>query len=411
MRILWLMTLLPWPPDTGGKQDTFFMLREFSLMGHEITSGIVFHDETPPAVPGEFSSLVKETHFLPGNPATLHVQLFKSITDTVPFKFRKYYSEQAVRQLSDILADGQFDVVLLDHLHLAPLLLDTRSIVDWEGIGFPLKVLRTQNVESTIVIKYAQRTTNAMVAAFGKKEAHKMKEYESNVLSEFDLVAAISPVDVATYGKMCKRRANIVSITAGVDIEHLEPSGAPPQAGEVVFVGSFDWQPNVDGAIWLINKVWPRVLEKYPDAHLSLVGRNPREPVKELASETVEVTGQVESVEEYVSRATCSVVPLWIGSGMRLKILEAFALGRPVVSTSLGAEGIEVIDGEHIIIRDDADQFADAVVKLLTDEQKCDELSRNARALAEKNYSWPNVAGKFSEVIEKLLQSRDESQA
>jgi glycosyltransferase involved in cell wall biosynthesis len=406
MKILWVHTLMPYPPDTGGKQDTFYMLREFSRMGHEITAAVVFHGESTPDVPDEFSRLVNRTVFLPGNPSRLHVRLLKTLSDPVPFKFRKYHWDSGVRILADTLADGRFDAIICDHLHLAPMLLDTQSIVNWEGINYPLKVLRTPNVESTIVSRYSERVSNAMVAAFAHREAAKMKAYESNVLSAFDLVAAISPVDKSVFEKMSVKPANIVCVTAGVDFDHLRPSHEPPKPGEVVFVGAFDWQPNVDGALWLIDQVWPKVLESFPEAHLSLVGRRPPEYLAERAGKSIDVTGQVESVVEYVSRAGCSVVPLWIGSGMRIKILEAFALGSPVVSTSLGAEGIEAADGEHLLIRDDPRGFADAVVEVLTNPGLRLELAGKARTLVEERYSWARVARQFSDEIESLLESR-----
>ncbi len=407
MRILWLLPNLPYPPDTGGKQDTFFMLREFSRMGHEIDTGIIFHAGKPPNVPEEFGGLVKQIHFLPGNPKALHARLFSSLSDPVPFKFRKYHSEEAVRKVADILAEGSFDAVIVDHQHLAQVLFDTRSIVTWEGSRFPLKVLRTQNVESTIVRKYSERVDNPMVKAFAGKEARKMKEYEANMLSEFDLVAAISPVDQAVFEKM-SGLANVISVTAGIDVEEHRPLEAPPIDGEVVYVGTFDWQPNVDAALWLVDKVWPKVIERVPDAHLSLVGKKPPPPLESKACKNITVTGWVESVVQYVGRSCCSVVPLWIGSGMRLKILEAFALGRAVVSTTLGAEGIEAVDGEHILIRDEPGEFADAVVEMLTDPARRDEIGRKARALAVEKYSWPGVAKYFSDEVEKLIASRSD---
>ncbi|HDS30705.1 MAG TPA: glycosyltransferase [Firmicutes bacterium] len=405
MKILWLLPVIPFPPDTGGKQDVFFMLREFSRMGNDITAGIIFHDENPPAVPDEFSRLVNDLFFIPGNPGKLHSRLLKTLTDDVPFKFRKYHSEESVRILADKIADGKFDTVICDHLHLAPLLLDTRPIVDFESVKFPKTVLRTPNVESVIVKKYADRVSNPMVAAFARRESEKMKKYESVVLSEFDLVAAISPVDKVTFEQLSKKSANIVSITAGVDTDELKPSSGPPIPGEVVFVGSFDWQPNVDGALWFIDKVWKKIRESFPEAHLSIVGRKPPPYLSEKASDSISVTGRVESVEDYVRRASCSIVPLWIGSGMRLKILEAFALGCPVVSTSLGAEGIEITDGEDILMRDDPAGFADAVLQVLTDINLRDRLAKNARMLVEQKYSWSKVANQFSDLIEMLPES------
>jgi glycosyltransferase involved in cell wall biosynthesis len=404
MRILWLLPVLPYPPDTGGKQDPYYMMREFHAQGHDITSGIIYHGDAPPAIPDEFSSLITSNFFLPGNPGKLPSRLFASLADNVPFKFRKYHSKIAVDRLVELFeSEPPYDCVIVDHLHLAQLALDVKSAVLKNKTTVPPLVLRTPNVESTIVKKYAERVDNPMIKAFAGNEAIKMKTYESNVFSEFDLVAAISDMDRKAFEKMSEKPANFITVTAGVDVDELRPSKINPVEGEVVFVGSFDWQPNVDGATWLINEVWPKVIEKFPAAHFTLVGKKPPPYLEKLASDTVEATGYVDSVTEYINRATCCVVPLWIGSGMRLKILEAFALGKAVVSTSLGAEGIEYLEGEDILIRDDAGSFADGILDVLGNAELRQELGRNARVVAERKYSWKIVASGFRDEIQKLI--------
>lgn len=404
MRILWLHTVLPYPPDSGGKQDTYYMMREFHRLGHAIVSGIIYHGDHPDEVPDGFSDIVESVFFLPGNPGKLPARLFASLADNVPFKFRKYYSRDAVAKLSDHLKyQTGHDCIILDHLHLAPLVLEVKSSLASKGIKVPPLILRTPNVESTIVKKYAERVNNPMVKAFAGMEADKMRSYESNVLSEFNLVASISDVDRETFTKLTVGKANFATVTAGVDIDELRPSDNEPVPGEVVFVGVFDWQPNVDGAAWLINKVWPNVLKEYPDAHCTLVGRKPPPYLEKLASDSVTLTGFVDSVTEYIINASCCVVPLWIGSGMRLKILEAFALGKAVVSTSLGAEGIEITDRRDILIRDDPESFADGIVAVLRNENLRRELGTNARTLVEEKYAWKKVAAGFIDEIVKLL--------
>lgn len=409
MRILWLLTLVPYPPDTGGKQDSFYLIREFSRLGHEISCAVVTHADSPPDVPTAFAEIVQDVFFLPGNPKALHSRLMASLSDETPFKFKKYYSDKAAEMLADTFREKtDFDFVLVDHLHLAPLALRTRSMLSEENIPVPPLVLRSPNVESTIVEKYADRVDNPLVRAFASRESVKMKKYEAAVLDEFDLVAAISPVDRDKFRDMSGADEKIICVTAGVDTDALQPSETPPNEGEVVFVGSLDWQPNVDGALWFINKVWPSVIEKMPSAHFSLVGKKPPEYLRKKSGSTITITGRVESVEEYVTSAACSVVPLWIGSGMRLKILEAFALGRPVVSTSLGAEGIDFTDGENIMIRDEPGNFAQAVVDVLENPDLQEKLGKNARALVEGKYSWDIVAAGFIEMIESTLSSVNE---
>ena len=404
MRILWLLASVPYPPDTGGKQDSYYLIREFSRLGHEISCGIIYHDDSPPDVPAEFSEIVRDVHFLPGNPKALHARLLTSLSDDIPFKFKKYYSDKAVALLAGVLKEQSYvDAIMVDHLHLAPLMLETKRMLSKEKVPCPSLILRTPNVESTIVEKYADRVDNPLVKAFAMRESRKTKAYEADVLDQFDLVAAISPVDRNKFREMSGAGEKIICVTAGVDTDVLRPADTAPTPGEVVYVGSFDWQPNVDGALWFINKVWPSVLEKIPSAHLSLVGKKPPEYLVKKADKSIAVTGRVESVEEYVTNAACSIVPLWIGSGMRLKILEAFALGRPVVSTSLGAEGIAFTNGENILIRDKPGEFALAVVDVLDEPLLQKTLGSNARKIAEEKYAWDMVASGFLSEIESML--------
>ncbi len=404
MRILWLLPVLPYPPDTGGKQDPFHMISILSSLGDQITAAPVYRQDKPPDVPAEFAALVNDTVFMPGNPKSTYSRLFESLSDTVPFKFRQYYSESAVAIVRDLLTrTPPYDVVIVDHLHLAPVALESRKLMLDSGVTPPLFVLRTPNVESIIVEKYAHRIDNPLVKTFAGREAVKMKAYEAEVLGRFDLVAAISRVDAGVLKTMSKEPDRIIHVTAGVDVENIRPSDEEPKRGEVVFVASFDWHPNVDGALWMIEKVWPRMLERFPGAHLSLVGRNPPPYLKKAEQESIAVTGRVESVGDYIRNASAAAVPLWIGSGMRLKILEAFAYGKPVVSTSLGAEGIEAADGEHILIRDDPAEFADALVGVLSDPSLQRTLGHNARALVEQKYSWSKVTRDLREAIEQKL--------
>jgi len=382
-------------------------MRVFAELGDDITAGIIYFKNTQdrPPIPPEFAALVSDTFMIPGNPESKVSQLFSSLSDPVPFNFRRYYSEEGVGYVADAMSSKpSFDAVIIDHFHLGQLTLDAREKLKEKGIQPPKLVLRTPNVESNIVIKYANEIDNLFVKKYAQREAAKMRPYEAKTLPEFDLVAAISPLDRDTFISFTKTPINIISVTAGVDVDEIKPSDEPPVPGEVAFVGTYDWAPNVDGALWMIDKVWPRILKKIPDAHLSIVGRNPPLIVKNKESKSITITGKVDSVAEYVRRASCIAVPLWIGSGMRLKILEAFAHGRAVVSTSLGAEGIEAVNGEHIVIADKPDDFALNVVEILTNREKRESIGRSARKLAEDKYTWDKVSNELRDAILDLIR-------
>jgi glycosyltransferase involved in cell wall biosynthesis len=393
--------MLPWPPDSGGRQDPYYQLREVSKLGHDVDLASIYVTENPPEQPAELKELVGNIFFIPGNLEPVTKQLLSNLADSIPFKFNKYYSDEGVEELQRVLIEGEpYDAIVAFQFHLSPLLFEVRHQMRTKNLQVPLLVMRAANIESKIVDEYTSRITNPLVKVFAGREAVKMKNYEAAILGEFDLVAAISPVDQAYFEKEATREPKIATITAGVDLESLTPAGKEPVPGEVVFVGSFDWHPNVDGAVWLIEKVWERVVSKYPDAHLSLVGRTPPPYLGKMCTGTISATGRVESVEEYLINASCIVVPLWIGSGMRLKILEAFAYSRPVVSTTLGAEGIEAEDGVHIFLRDDPEEFADSIVEILNDRELARKIGSNGRKLVEERYSWSKIAADLIKSIE-----------
>jgi glycosyltransferase involved in cell wall biosynthesis len=197
-------------------------------------------------------------------------------------------------------------------------------------------------------------------------------------------------------------RATVV--VPGVDCETLTPSERPSSSSNLVFVGSMSYRPNVDAAEFFVRQVLPRIAREVPDVTLSIVGAAPAPSVKRLAQDPrVRVTGLVDDVRPYYAAAAASVVPLRIAGGVRMKILEALALGSPVVSTAIGAEGLELEDGRDLLIADTPEQFADAAIRLLRDPQLRDRLARHGRATAVRRFSWDSVARALEAVYDSIV--------
>jgi glycosyltransferase involved in cell wall biosynthesis len=192
---------------------------------------------------------------------------------------------------------------------------------------------------------------------------------------------------------------SITVVPTGVDTEEYQASpsvsGDPPV---VLFTGSMDWEPNIDAMEYFCEQIWPRILASFPDARFQIVGRNPQARVRCLASCSVEVTGTVASIANYLRSATVVVVPLRIGGGTRLKIFEAMAMAKALVSTSIGAEGLDVMDGRDLILADDAQSFAAAVIRLLRDHEQRRSFEQAASVLAAR-YDWSQIAQRFAEVL------------
>jgi glycosyltransferase involved in cell wall biosynthesis len=192
-------------------------------------------------------------------------------------------------------------------------------------------------------------------------------------------------------------------VPTGVDTEQFCPARQPVQEKPlVVFVGAMDWEPNVDAVKYFCAEIWPRVLARVPEAHFRIVGRNPDRRVKALESSSVEVTGRVPSVVEHLREAAVVVVPLRIGGGTRIKIYEAMAVGKAVVSTTVGAEGLDVHSGKDIVLSDTPGDFAESVTALMQDAEARRRLEQAATELAAK-YGWPRIGAKFAQILRSVI--------
>jgi glycosyltransferase involved in cell wall biosynthesis len=200
--------------------------------------------------------------------------------------------------------------------------------------------------------------------------------------------------------------AKITVIPTGVDLDFFRPAAEQEEPNTLVFTGSMDWMPNEDGIFYFVEEMLPRIRKQIPNTSLLVVGRRPSRRLLELArtTESVQVTGTVEDIRSYVQRGAVYIVPLRVGSGTRLKIFEAMAMGKAVVSTSIGAEGLPVRQGRDIIIVDSPDEFASAVVGLLQDRVRRGELGRAARQLVAQQHGWDSVAQHFESALERLVR-------
>jgi glycosyltransferase involved in cell wall biosynthesis len=219
---------------------------------------------------------------------------------------------------------------------------------------------------------------------------------------KFDAVTCTSDIDALVFQRHCTRDA-IEIIPNGVDVTHYQPDFASEVPAHLIYIGSMDWYPNEDAVAFFADEVLPRIQETVPDVAFSIVGGNPSARVQKLAErERVVVTGRVPEIKPYFAEATVFVVPLRIGSGTRLKILEALAMGKAIVSTTVGAEGLDLRDGEEILIADEPTAFADAVIRLLTDSELRRRVGENGRARVERDYDWRSIGKKLYTLYESL---------
>jgi sugar transferase (PEP-CTERM/EpsH1 system associated) len=399
LKILWVKAGGLVPPDSGGKIRSYNILRELARH-HEITL-FSFHqeleDDQHPALRGMLQDVVCVPLRLPGTRGLREMAVYaRYLLSGQSYMLMKYCRPEVRRRLDAVVARGEFDVILCDFIVPAP-------IIPWNARA--AKVIFTHNVEAQIWKRHYQVTKNPLWKAISWREWKTMERAERKYLRAADHVLAVSDTDRDAFASFVDpQRLSVVQ--TGVDVDYFRPERRDERPSSLVFTGSMDWLPNEDGILYFAEQILPLVREQIPDVTLTVVGRRPSAKLRELAARQpgISLTGWVEDVRPYLAQGAVFIVPLRIGGGTRLKIFEAMAAGLPVISTTVGAEGLPVHDGENIVIADAPTAFAERTVELLRDMERRARLGREARRLVVEKYSWRTVALELSQTLERVVR-------
>lgn len=356
---------LPIPADSGGKQRSSAVLRRLVEIG-EVT--ICSFDDGAADL-SAFRDLGVRVKSLP-RPGMLDVLL--GVLRMRSISSGRFWSRALAKELRAIIAEGEIDCLVIAYGQLSPYasVLPARH-----------KILDLHNIESTLFESYAS-STKGLRRLLSQLESFAMRSIEKRALKSFDTVVVVSEQDAH---RLPAAHPNVLICPNGWDPSPALPMG---ESANVVFVGLMGWAPNADAAEWLVGEVWPYVRGQVPRAQLTLVGRDPTAGVKALGAHDITVTGTVPEVKPYLGEARVAVAPLRAGGGSRLKILEALNSGRPVVATSIGAEGLEHLTGKGILIADDPQVFANTIVELLEDRSRAEALGLIGNSAVNEYYSW-----------------------
>jgi polysaccharide biosynthesis protein PslH len=316
-------------------------------------------------------------------------ELITNLVSDLPYALQKYVSAEMRRKIASLTAGNNFDILICDFLAPA---VNLPSVINIPTLLFQ------HNVEAMIWRRHFEVAPNLLKKSYFKLQWKRMIENERKFCKNFDWIVAVSKDDAETMEEAYN--VHLIShVGTGVDVDYFsdEPHGVSKRP-EIVFTGSMDWLPNDDAVRWFLSEILPRIREAVPDASFSIVGRNPSHSLVEYghSQQAVTVTGSVPDVRPYMREAKVYVVPIRIGGGTRLKIYEAMAMGLPVVSTGVGAEGLSLEDGEGILIRDHPDDFAGAVVELLRHPDISQKLGLTGAGIVRSNYSWDKITVDFN---------------
>jgi sugar transferase (PEP-CTERM/EpsH1 system associated) len=396
MRVLQLAPRVCWPLDTGAKLRNYHLARVLSRDAR--VTLLAFGDSSNAELRDVYAEIVS----VPRRSGYSLGKLLRGAVGRTPLPLLNYTSQEMTGAVSRLFAENEFDVVQVESIHLMNYLRTIRA-----SPKRALAVCAWHNLESELMQRYSEQEKSAPRRAYARRTARLMKDFEQRALSEFDAHIAVSERDAARL-RAINPAAKVFVIENGVDSAHYSPveykSGKPKR---LVFVGSMDYHANVEGTVKFARNVWPAIHQHKPLLTFTIVGKDPAPDVRELSSiKGVEVTGSVPDVRSYYREAIAAVVPLNVGGGSRLKILEAMAAGVPVVSTTLGAEGLDVRDGENILIADGEDRLAQVVIDLVNDEKLRAQLVSGGRALVAERYDWARLGAKLSECYQQLLSER-----
>ena len=403
MRILWLKTELLHPVDKGGKIRTYHLLKQLKA-DHHITY-LTLDDGSAPADAADNAveychDLIRIPHATREKFSTgFYAELAVNLASPLPYAIRKYKSEQMTKAIREATSKDHFDVVICDFL--APAVNLPRDLKT------PV-VLFQHNVEASIWQRHYEVQSNPIKKRYLYWQWRKMQKFERAACRRVDSVIAVSEADA----QMMERDyglEKVYDIPTGVDIDFFKPtSTVTTRRNSLVFTGSMDWLPNEDAMQYFINDVMPLVRETVPDLRLTIVGRSPYPSLVELAQtdKNITVTGRVDDVRPYIEEATAFIVPIRIGGGTRLKIYEAMAMEKPVISTTVGAEGLPVRDGKDLMLADDPKAFAEAVVKVLSDSTLATRLGKSAAELVRQNFGWRGVSANMAQVCNTVIKTR-----
>jgi glycosyltransferase involved in cell wall biosynthesis len=313
-----------------------------------------------------------------------------------PYGITKYCQPWVAAELRKLMQAESYDVIVCDFVFAA-------GVIPWD-LPCP-KVLFTHNVEALIWKRHYEVARNPLWKLMSWREWRAMARAEKRYLRQADHVLTVSQTD-ADYFAHDLPREKLTVIPTGVDTDFFRPTAAEEEANSLVFTGSMDWMPNEDGIFYFAEEILPRICEAIPTARLSVVGRKPSARMKALAATDphhLHLTGWVDDIRPYLAQSAVCIVPLRVGSGTRLKIFEAMGMGKAIVSTTIGAEGLPVRHGVDVLLADSPDDFAKSVVALLGDAGERQRLGHAARELVETKYSWGSVAREFAASLERTV--------
>ncbi|MCK6538994.1 MAG: glycosyltransferase family 4 protein [Anaerolineales bacterium] len=409
MNILFLTQIVPYPPDAGPKVKTYHVIRALAGQGHSVTLVSFVRPEEVPHLPA-LKEICTAVHAVPIRRSRIAdaFYMLRSYLTGRPFLVERDDLRPMQETVNRLVRENDFHFIHADQLTMVQFAVRGAAAVSGKQ---PKVIFDAHNAVWTIVARMKDNARWFLKPVLSV-EAARVKRYEGGLLRTVDHVLAVTDIDRSLLEEAMhvsnhhadRPAAPITVIPIAVDTEKLQPVRRKPGSKNIVTLGTLHYPPNADGIRWFFNEVFPLVRERAPDATLTIIGKNPPADFSEAAERSagaIRVTGYVDDLRPYLEESALMVVPVRAGGGMRVRILEAFAYAMPVVTTTVGLEGIHATPDQDVLVADTPAEFASRTVELLHDFSLQDKLAANGRTLATTKYDWQAVLSAMRPIYEQ----------
>ncbi len=398
MRILQISNKLPYPPKDGGAIATLSMSRSFAHLGHEVSilsMNTSKHYFDPDQIPEDLKSVIN-FHTVNIDTDISPLDAFKNLLfSKLPYNAERFINEDFNDKLIQILKNTAFDVIQLEGLYVAPYINTIRKY------SKALVSMRAHNIEFEIWERTARQNV-ALKKYYLKNLASRIRRMELNYMNSYDCVIPITNRDDKSLKELACNIPSFVCPT-GIFTSDLDDKRDTIEYPTLFHIGALDWGPNQEGIIWFIDNVWTRLNKEYPELKFFIAGRNAPKKIKRINIAGVEFIGEVDDAHDFMRSKAIMIVPLLSGSGMRIKIIEGMALGKSIITTSIGTEGIDTTHEKNILLADDPESFYDEIKKLLNNFDNFEVLGKNASEFIRLKYDNFEITKKLADFYKGLL--------
>jgi glycosyltransferase involved in cell wall biosynthesis len=397
VKILQICHRVPFPPVDGGNIAMMNLALSLAAAGNKIDQFCLNtsrHYSDIGAIPAEIKNKIS----ISASPIDTRIKplgAFLNLFGSESYNISRFYSASVEADLIALLKKEDFDIVQIETLYPTPYIDAIRKNSKAKI------VLRAHNVEHIIWERLSVSEKNPIKKKYLSLLAKRLKAYELNILTKVDAIIPITSIDEKHFRHL-GYKGPMISLPLGVDLEEYQRETQSVSEMSLVHLGSMDWLPNREGVEWFLKECWQSIHQKFPSLRLYLAGRDFPQEIIDLKPDGVTFHGRVDNANEYISGKQIMIVPLHSGSGMRVKIIQGLALGRTIISTTIGAEGIEVTDQQNILIADTPEDFLRLITRCIENPEWCRSIGKNALQLARDKYSNASIGNKETEFLKSL---------